>query len=103
MSAEFAPEFAPEFSEYCRMAARYLKAETSGLFANASLLFEEATKEQECLVKEEQALYEVRPAKKNGIGLQIAETVNTAPTWPYTTTPASAAGYLRIMIRRNHV
>lgn len=50
--------------EYCRMAARYLKAETSDLFSNAKLLFEKVTNEREFLVKEEQTLYEVRPAKK---------------------------------------
>lgn len=50
--------------EYCRMAARYLKAETSDLFSHAKLLFEKVTKEREFLVKEEQALYEVKPAKK---------------------------------------
>lgn len=50
--------------EYCRMAARYLKAETSGLFSNAKLLFERVSTEQACLVREDQALYEVRPAKK---------------------------------------
>lgn len=50
--------------EYCRMAARYLKAETSGLFSNAKLLFERSSAEEACLVMEDQALYEVRPAKK---------------------------------------
>ncbi len=50
--------------EYCQMAARYLKAETAGLFSNAKLLFERSSTEQACLVREDQALYEVRPAKK---------------------------------------
>jgi len=50
--------------EYCRMAARYLKAETTDLFSTAKLLFERAATEQACLVKEDRALYEVRPAKK---------------------------------------
>jgi modification methylase len=50
--------------EYCRMAARYLKAETSDLFSTATLLFEKVDTRQASMVKEEQALYEVRPSKK---------------------------------------
>jgi site-specific DNA-methyltransferase (adenine-specific) len=50
--------------EYCRMAARYLKAETTNLFLNAELVFERITAERACMVREHQALYEVRPAKK---------------------------------------
>jgi len=50
--------------EYCRMAARYLKAETADLFSNARLLFEKVTTEQTCMVREDQALYEVKPARK---------------------------------------
>lgn len=50
--------------EYCRMAARYLKAENAGLFATSKLLFEKVTTEPASLVKEDHALYEVRPAKK---------------------------------------
>ncbi|MEW5994665.1 MAG: site-specific DNA-methyltransferase [Candidatus Zixiibacteriota bacterium] len=50
--------------EYCRMAARYLKAETADLFTTAELRFEKAPTETAALVKEEPALYEVRPAKK---------------------------------------
>ena len=50
--------------EYCRMAARYLKAETSGLFSEAKLLFERGIAEQAYVVSEDQAFYEVRPAKK---------------------------------------
>jgi len=50
--------------EYCRMAARYLKAESADLFATANLRFEKVTTEPACLVKEDQALYEVRPARK---------------------------------------
>lgn len=50
--------------EYCRMAARYLKAENADLFSNAKLIFEKATTERAYLVKEDQALYEVKPAKK---------------------------------------
>ena len=51
-------------SEYCRMAARYLKAETSGLFSNAKLIFEKASMGPACLVKEDRDLYEVRPARR---------------------------------------
>lgn len=50
--------------EYCRMAARYLKAENADLFSTAKLQFEKTTTELACLVKEDQALYEVRPARK---------------------------------------
>jgi len=50
--------------EYCRMAARYLKAENTALFANTELKFERASTEHACLVKEDHALYEVRPARK---------------------------------------
>jgi len=50
--------------EYCRMAARYLKAETADLFTTAELRFEKAPTETAALVKEDCALYEVRPAKK---------------------------------------
>ena len=50
--------------EYCRMAARYLKAENADFFSNSRLLFEKAVTEPACLVREDEALYEVRPAKK---------------------------------------
>ena len=50
--------------EYCQMAARYLKAENAGLFANADLAFETASSEGERLVREDHALYRVRPARK---------------------------------------
>jgi site-specific DNA-methyltransferase (adenine-specific) len=50
--------------EYCRMAARYLKAENAGLFSTSKLVFEKASMEGACLVKEDEALYQVRPAKK---------------------------------------
>lgn len=51
--------------EYCRMAARYLKAENSDLFAPAQLGFEKATvTEQACMVAEDKALYTVHPARK---------------------------------------
>ncbi len=50
--------------EYCRLAARYLKAETSGLFNSAELRFErvEASGDS-CAVREEAVLYDVRPAR----------------------------------------
>jgi len=50
--------------EYCRMAARYLKAESGDLFSTVKLLFEKTATETASLVNEDQALYEVRPAKK---------------------------------------
>jgi len=50
--------------EYCRMAARYLKAETADFFSTAKLLFEKAATETSSLVKEDQALYEVRSASR---------------------------------------
>jgi site-specific DNA-methyltransferase (adenine-specific) len=50
--------------EYCRMTARYLKAESSDLFSKVNLLFEKANAEQGHFVMEDHALYEVRPAKK---------------------------------------
>jgi site-specific DNA-methyltransferase (adenine-specific) len=50
--------------EYCRMAARYLKAETSELFATAALRFEQAPTETASLLKEDRVLSEVGPAEK---------------------------------------
>lgn len=50
--------------EYCRIAARYLKAETPDLFSSTKLIFEKTTAESACLVREDQVLYEVHPAKK---------------------------------------
>lgn len=50
--------------EYCRMAARYLKAETADLFTTAELRFEKAPTETAVVAKEDRALYEVRPARK---------------------------------------
>ncbi|OGF54850.1 MAG: methyltransferase [Candidatus Fraserbacteria bacterium RBG_16_55_9] len=50
--------------EYCRMAVRYLKAENADLFSSAQLIFERSSTTEACLVKEDQALYEVRPARK---------------------------------------
>ena len=50
--------------DYCRMAARYLKAETLNLFSSAELFFEKVSTDRACMVKEDQALYEVRPARR---------------------------------------
>jgi len=50
--------------DYCHMAARYLKAETSNLFTRAELRFEKAPTETAAMVQEDPALYEVPPAKK---------------------------------------
>jgi len=50
--------------DYCRMAARYLKAETTNLFSSAELIFEKVSTERPCMVMEDQALYEVRPARR---------------------------------------
>jgi len=50
--------------EYCRMTARYLKAETSHLFSETRLIFEKAPVQvTEGSVQEDQELYKVRPAK----------------------------------------
>ncbi|HUT71307.1 MAG TPA: site-specific DNA-methyltransferase [Desulfatiglandales bacterium] len=52
--------------EYCRMAARYLKKESSNLFINTDLIFEkmEADNSGQMQVCEDQALYEVKSARK---------------------------------------
>ncbi|MBN1867141.1 site-specific DNA-methyltransferase [Candidatus Sumerlaeota bacterium] len=50
--------------EYCRMAARYLKAESADLFSTAKLVFEKMVEEQALCVKEDRALYKVRPARR---------------------------------------
>lgn len=50
--------------EYCRMAARYLKAENSGLFSEAKLLFERVNTQQTSMVMEDEILYKVRPSKR---------------------------------------
>ena len=51
--------------EYCQMAARYLKAESSDLFSDAKLIFEKAiTQEEASVVRKDRELYEVRPARK---------------------------------------
>jgi modification methylase len=51
--------------EYCRMAAAYLKAESSSLFSDDQLIFEKAELQKTaCVVRENQKLYEVKPARK---------------------------------------
>jgi DNA modification methylase len=50
--------------EYCRMAARYLKAEDHDSASSVELIFEKASPRRAGLVKEDQALYKVKPAKK---------------------------------------
>lgn len=51
--------------EYCQMAARYLKAESSNLFNKAELIFERVFPEERAhMVKEDSALYHVRPARR---------------------------------------
>ncbi len=50
--------------EYCRMTARYLKAENSGLLSENKLLFKKIAPDQTLAVMEDHALYEVKPAKK---------------------------------------
>jgi DNA modification methylase len=50
--------------EYCRMAARFLKAETDSLFSTVKLHFERIGTETARHIAEDQALYEVRPARK---------------------------------------
>jgi len=51
--------------QYCRMAARYLNAESADLFIDAELVFEKALPEPAgCIVKEASEFYSVRPAKQ---------------------------------------
>lgn len=50
--------------EYCRMAARYLKAENSSLFSTAKLFFEKVNIHETARVMEDHSLYEVRPSKQ---------------------------------------
>ena len=53
--------------EYCRMAARYLKKESGNLFLNTELIFEKmvADRSGHMQVCEDQALYEVKSARKS--------------------------------------
>ncbi len=50
--------------EYCRLAARYLKAETIGLFSTSEVFFEKVWTEGTCRAKEDPGLYEVRAARR---------------------------------------
>ena len=51
--------------DYCRMAAAYLKAESSDLFIDVQLIFEKAEERRAAwVVREDQELYEVKPARK---------------------------------------
>lgn len=52
--------------EYCRMAARYLKKESSKMFINTELIFDKmvADTSGQMQVCEDQALYEVKSARK---------------------------------------
>ena len=51
--------------EYCRLAAKYLKAESDTLFSNVELAFEKLFKDasQELCVREDKELYKVRPSR----------------------------------------
>ena len=53
-----------ETANHERRVQTDLKAESADLFSRAQISFEKATAERECLVKEDQELYEVRPAKR---------------------------------------
>jgi len=50
--------------EYCKMAARHLKAEATDLFSNIKLHFEKVNGVQTNSVVEDQALYEIKPGRK---------------------------------------
>ncbi len=50
--------------DYCRMAARYLKAEASDFFSTAKLVFEKATLHDGISINEDEELYNIGPAKK---------------------------------------
>ena len=51
--------------EYCRLAAKYLKAESDTLFSNVELAFEKLFKDasEELCVREDKELYKVRPSR----------------------------------------
>ena len=50
--------------EYCRMAARYLKAESGDLFSRVELSFERSSPDEPVrMIKEDSALYKVKPAR----------------------------------------
>ena len=50
-------------ADYCRIAARYLKAEATDLFSTARLSFEKAAAKGAGIVNEDRSLYNVRPAR----------------------------------------
>ena len=50
--------------DYCRMAARYLKAEASDFFSTAKLVFEKAVEHEGLSLNEDKELYHIGPAKK---------------------------------------
>lgn len=50
--------------DYCRMAARYLRAETTDMFSVAQLRFEKIVPGTARALKEDLALYEVSPARR---------------------------------------
>lgn len=51
--------------DYCRMIARYLKAESNDLFNKSNLKFEQAVQvKKQMVVREDRELYRVRPARK---------------------------------------
>ena len=51
--------------EYCRMAAAHLKTESNDLFSDVQLIFEKAEERKTAwVVRENQELYEVKPARK---------------------------------------
>lgn len=61
--------------DYCRMAARYLKAESQDLFYETELRFEQAIHEAGGLVvREDRELYNVKPARK-----RLEEKENSPP------------------------
>ena len=53
--------------EYCRMAAQFLKKESSNLFINKELIFEKTVADNsgQMQVCEDQTLYEVKSARKS--------------------------------------
>ena len=61
--------------EYCRMIARYLKAESNDLFNEAELQFERTVHvKKQMVVREDRDLYKVRPARK-----RLEELANRVP------------------------
>lgn len=53
--------------EYCRMAARFLKKESSNLFINTDLIFEKLIEDNSGMLQvcEDQAMYKVKSARKS--------------------------------------